>query len=172
MVLILPTFLLANAFARILVKSQHERMRTKPKRNRLCLRAELVFSQPLLPSLPIRLSLTRESPVAGSSPQAAADEATPNGRMPGRVLGLLSQRGPLADAPSVGHTMKDGAAPERWGGQGAARRAGTGRGSRGSLQRRHRRAPPAPQPPGRGRGGGPCPLPRRVFALKILNVRR
>lgn len=75
---ILPTFLRANASARILVKRQHERTQAKPKRNRLRFRAALAFSQPPLPPLPTGLSLTRNGRRLRAEPNAAA----PHGRMP------------------------------------------------------------------------------------------
>lgn len=185
MLLILPTFLLANAFARILVKSQHEGTQTKPKRNRLCFQAELVFSQPPLPSLPIGLSLTR----TGEShlQQGAGCKQRPMRRpQTGGCSGCSLNVGPSQMLPAW--TASRRAAPHRsdgWAGRllrggpgaGVLRRAGTGRGSRGSL---HGTAADTAPPPRSSRPTAPgakerrrtCPLSRWVFALKILNVMR
>lgn len=88
---------------------------------------------------------------AAGSPGSRLQAQTQRGGCPG---GFSLNAGPFADAPSADHSR---AAPERWVSRGlppgAPRRAGTGRGSRGSLRRRLRHAPPAPGP-GAGAGGG------------------
>ena len=68
----------------------------------------------------------QESPAAGSRLQAEADEAAPNGRAPGTVLGLLTQRGALADAPSADHITEGSAAIRAMGRAGRLLRGGPG----------------------------------------------
>ena len=78
------------------------------------------------------------------------------------MLGLLTQRGALADAPSADRITEGSAASEPWREQGGSCEAGPGRpapaggaGDPSTAPPRmplRRRAPPAPQPPGR-RGG-------------------